>query len=73
MPNSLGVQEAILESRGLWDSEHQGQRRPDNLREVLGCPRSPEMAKWAQPQGGSKERCVPSHPAPAHFPIHPSV
>ena len=47
MPSSLGVQEAILELRGLWDSEHQGQRRPDNLREVLGCPRSPEMAKWA--------------------------
>ena len=71
MPSGLGVQEAILESRGLRDSEHQGQRRSDNLREVLGCPRPLKWPNGPSPKGAARRGASPVTPPVPAFPSTP--
>lgn len=56
-PVGLGS-EGVLESRGTPDPEHQGQRRPDSLREVLRRLHPPK-GLGAPPQGGNKKRSIP--------------
>lgn len=58
VPGGPGVQEGILESKSTRDSEHQGQRRPDNLREVLGCPRPPK-GPGPCPEGAARRASRP--------------
>lgn len=73
MPSGPEVPERVPETKGLPDSEHQGQRQPDSLREVLGCPH-PLKGPGPRPGvggGGSRKRSfpIPGSPHPlSHLP-----